>query len=52
VTELAEGSTVTMRLTHEDGSTDEIPLTHTYNAGQIEWHRAGSALNRMAQAAK
>lgn len=27
----------------------EVPLTHTFNAGQIEWYRAGSALNKMAK---
>ncbi|KAM0745889.1 mitochondrial aconitate hydratase [Meredithblackwellia eburnea MCA 4105] len=46
---LAEGSPVTMVLHHKDGSTEEIPLKHTFNAGQIEWHRAGSALNRMGE---
>ncbi|GJN87285.1 hypothetical protein Rhopal_000233-T1 [Rhodotorula paludigena] len=49
IKELAEGSEVTMRLHHKDGSTEEIPLTHTFNAGQIAWHRAGSALNHMAK---
>jgi len=32
------------------GSTEELPLSHTFNAGQISWHRAGSALNHMAKA--
>lgn len=43
--ELAEGSTMTMVAKHEDGSKDEIPLTHTFNAAQIKWFKAGSALN-------
>ena len=30
---------------HADGSTDSIKLNHTYNAQQIEWFKAGSALN-------
>ena len=30
---------------HSDGSKDVIELNHTYNAAQIEWFRAGSALN-------
>ncbi|GAA5922482.1 hypothetical protein JCM1841_004925 [Sporobolomyces salmonicolor] len=52
IKDLAEGSEVTLRVHHKDGKTEDLPLTHTFNAGQIEWHRAGSALNRMAQAAK
>ena len=36
---------VTMTATHEDGSTDKIQLNHTLNADQIEWFKAGSALN-------
>ncbi len=30
---------------HADGSKDVIELNHTYNAAQIEWFKAGSALN-------
>ncbi|KAJ2921635.1 hypothetical protein H1R20_g15458, partial [Candolleomyces eurysporus] len=37
---------------HEDGTKDEIPLAHTFNKGQIEWFKAGSALNLMATKAK
>jgi len=29
----------------KNGQTEEIPLTHTYNEEQIEWFKAGSALN-------
>ena len=32
-------------LTHDDGSSDEIVLNHTFNANQIDWFKAGSALN-------
>lgn len=32
-------------LNHEDGSTDEILTSHTYNENQISWFTAGSALN-------
>lgn len=49
ITELAEGSQVTMVAKHKDGSVDKIPLTHTFNAGQIEWFKAGSALNLMGK---
>jgi aconitate hydratase len=40
---------LTMVLNHKDGSKDTIMLNHTYNAGQIEWFKAGSALNLMAR---
>ncbi|CAD6513173.1 Aconitate hydratase [metagenome] len=30
---------------HKDGTKDEIPLNHSYNQSQIEWFKAGSALN-------
>jgi aconitate hydratase len=28
-----------------DGSKDTIALNHTYNEQQVEWFKAGSALN-------
>ncbi|RNA19498.1 Aconitate mitochondrial [Brachionus plicatilis] len=34
---------------HADGSVDKFELLHTMNEGQIEWFRAGSALNRMRE---
>ncbi len=33
---------------HSDGSTDEIMLNHSFNAGQIAWFKAGGALNLIA----
>ncbi|HET6516762.1 MAG TPA: aconitate hydratase [Nitrosopumilaceae archaeon] len=30
---------------HDDGTKDEISLNHSYNNFQLEWFRAGSALN-------
>ena len=30
---------------HKDGSNETIDVTHTYNAQQIEWFKAGGALN-------
>ncbi len=32
-------------LKHADGSTDQIMVNHTYNEQQIEWFKAGAALN-------
>ena len=34
---------------HSSGAHDEFVLNHTMNESQIEWFRAGSALNRMAE---
>ena len=42
---------VTATLKHSDGSTEDIKLNHTFNEQQIEWFRAGSALNRMKEKA-
>ena len=36
---------LTVELVHADGSKDQFEVAHTYNAQQIEWFRAGSALN-------
>jgi aconitate hydratase len=41
----APGKQLSLDLVHADGSTDSIKLNHTYNAQQIEWFKAGSALN-------
>jgi aconitate hydratase len=41
---------LTLVLHHRDGSQESFPVNHTYNAGQIEWFKAGSALNLMAKA--
>jgi aconitate hydratase len=43
--ELAPGSRVGVTLHHEDGSSDRFEASHTLNADQVEWFRAGSALN-------
>lgn len=43
--QFAEGKQLTLEVVHADGSKDEIKLNHTYNEAQIDWFRAGSALN-------
>uniref|UniRef100_A0A915ABB1 Aconitate hydratase, mitochondrial n=1 Tax=Parascaris univalens TaxID=6257 RepID=A0A915ABB1_PARUN len=45
--DLAPGKPVKCVLKHTNGTTDEIWLNHTFNEQQIEWFKAGSALNRM-----
>lgn len=47
--DLAPGKPVKCEVKHKDGSKDTITLNHTMNATQLEWFRAGSALNRMAE---
>ncbi len=39
------GKPLTLVLHHADGTKDEIKVNHTYNENQIEWFKAGSALN-------
>jgi len=36
-----------LKLKHSDGSEDVIAVDHTYNAPQIAWFKAGSALNKI-----
>ncbi len=45
LTGFAPGKPLTLELVHTDGSSDKILANHTYNAQQIEWFKAGSALN-------
>merc|ERR1711931_217037 len=48
---LAPGKPLTCELAHADGSSDTILLDHTLNEQQIDWFKAGSALNRMKEVA-
>lgn len=45
LTEFAPGKPLTIILHHADGTQDSILVNHTYNAQQIEWFKAGGALN-------
>ncbi|MBZ0183090.1 MAG: aconitate hydratase [Melioribacteraceae bacterium] len=47
--ELAPDSQLKLVIKHSDGSTDEAVLNHTFNENQIEWFKAGSALNLIAK---
>ena len=40
-----ESSNITLNAKHSNGSTSVIECKHTYNKSQIEWFKAGSALN-------
>lgn len=44
---LAPGKPVTMKVAKSDGSHIDITLNHTFNEEQLEWFRAGSALNKI-----
>jgi aconitate hydratase len=43
--EMAPGKPLTLVLHHADGTTEIFPVNHTYNKNQIEWFKAGAALN-------
>ncbi len=45
LTSFVPGKQLTVVLNHKDGSTNEITVNHTYNEQQIEWFKAGGALN-------
>ncbi|RUS30708.1 aconitate hydratase [Jimgerdemannia flammicorona] len=51
LTEFNPEKPLTLRLHKQDGKTVDISVNHTFNQGQIEWFKAGSALNKMAQSA-
>ena len=45
LTTFAPGDQLTLVLNHKDGSKEEIKVNQSYNEQQIEWFRAGGALN-------
>lgn len=45
LTSFAPNKPLTLVLNHADGSKEEISVNHTYNEQQIEWFKAGGALN-------
>ncbi|HEY8387690.1 MAG TPA: aconitate hydratase [Parasegetibacter sp.] len=45
LTSFAPGKPLTVVLHHIDGTEDAIQVNHTYNEQQIEWFKAGGALN-------
>lgn len=49
LTEFTPGKPLTLELVHADGSKETILANHTYNQAQIEWFKAGSALNLIKQ---
>ena len=52
LTSFAPGNKLTLVLHHQDGSTDEVLVNHSYNQQQIDWFKAGAALNIIRQSVK
>jgi aconitate hydratase A / 2-methylisocitrate dehydratase len=45
LSDFAPGKPLIVVLNHKDGSVDHVTVNHTYNQPQIEWFKAGGALN-------
>ena len=45
--ELSPDKPLRMTVTHADKSTESVELAHSFTSEQIEWFKAGSALNLM-----
>jgi len=52
LTKFAPNSQFKLKINHTNGTSDEILLNHTYNDTQIEWFKAGSALNLIRKQSK
>ncbi len=46
---MAPGKTLMIRLDHADGTSDTFEVAHSYNQAQIDWVKAGSALNKIRE---
>ena len=49
LTDFAPNKPLNLKISHKDGTADTIQVNHSYNAQQIEWFKAGSALNLIKQ---
>lgn len=47
--QMAPNKNLVIRLDHADGTSTEFEVAHTYNQAQIDWVRAGSALNKIRE---
>jgi len=47
LTTMSPGVNLTVRIHHTDQSVEDITVRHSYNSAQIEWFKAGSALNHL-----
>jgi aconitate hydratase len=46
---MTPGKNLTVTLNHADGTSDSFEVAHTYNQAQIDWIKAGSALNKIRE---
>ncbi|BDD05097.1 aconitate hydratase [Aureibacter tunicatorum] len=49
LSDFAPNKSLNIEIIHKDGSKHNITVNHTYNENQIEWYKAGSALNLIKQ---
>jgi aconitate hydratase len=49
LTQFLPGKPITISVKHSDGFEDQILCNHSYNDTQINWFKAGSALNLLAK---
>jgi aconitate hydratase len=47
--DFAHGKNLKVILNHQDGTQETFEVSHTYNENQIQWFKAGSALNLIKQ---
>ena len=47
LTDFSPGKNLELELLHSDGTSEKFEVIHTYNQAQIDWFKAGSALNAM-----
>ena len=47
--EMAPGKNLTIVLDHADGTSHSFEVAHSYNQAQIDWVKAGSALNKIRE---
>jgi aconitate hydratase len=52
LTSFAPNTPLTMVFNHSDGTSDSIQVNHSYNEQQIEWFKAGAALNIIKESVK
>ena len=51
LTTFTPGVSLHLNINHSDGTSEKIAVNHTYNEQQIEWFKAGAALNIIRKAA-
>jgi aconitate hydratase len=50
--EFEPGKQLVVTLKHADGTSESIKVNHTFNQAQIEWFKAGGALNLIRKGIK